>query len=84
VTDQSQKTKKTKFNAVPEMGFLSSRNGTSTGNGRPISGTGKLRVWVLHIDNEECGERYKTVAIETGYSENGGNYSAVRTDGLLL
>jgi hypothetical protein len=34
-------------NAVPEMGFLTSGNGTITGNGRPISSNGKLRVWVL-------------------------------------
>jgi hypothetical protein len=29
------------------MGFLTSGNGTSTGNGRPISSNGKLGVWVL-------------------------------------
>ena len=40
--------KKNNGNAVPdEMGFHTSGNGTSTGNGRPISSTGKLRVWVL-------------------------------------
>ncbi len=29
------------------MGFLTSSNGTITGNGSAISRTGKLRVWVL-------------------------------------
>jgi hypothetical protein len=31
------------------MGFLTSGNGTITGNGRPISSNGKLRVWVLTL-----------------------------------
>ena len=56
VTDMrpSQKTKKKRtVNAVPEMGFLTSGNGTSTGNGRPISSNGKLRIWVLtHTRND--------------------------------
>ena len=44
---ENEKKKKRTVNAVPEMGFLTSGNGTSTGNGRPISSNGKLGVWVL-------------------------------------
>ena len=47
LTEHAPEPEKKTVNAVPEMGFLTSGNGTSTGNGRPISSTGKLRVWVL-------------------------------------
>ena len=44
---RARKRRKRMVNAVPEMGFLLSGNGTITGNGPPISSTGTLLVWGL-------------------------------------
>jgi hypothetical protein len=40
----ARKQRKRTVYAVLEMGFPTSSNGTSTGNGQPTSSTGKLRI----------------------------------------